>query len=155
MLVKLDHSPTVWAENDKYLRRMIGAFQCNDLTMYFPSGLMMVYLITTHFVSFWFCCCFCNVILFLPSCQVSMHFTWGHLAKWTGFVLVVSLKVSCEGPKLLMWFCCFQVRIQNAQYFDNVIWANDIHGKSNHDSWWHNFGLTLCEAWAYQWKFSL
>ena len=34
------------------LSRMIGAFLCNDLTMNFSSELMMVYLITTHFVSF-------------------------------------------------------------------------------------------------------
>ena len=118
------------------LRWVNGAFSCKDVTMYFSSEEMMVYLIhnSPRFIQplllFW------NVMfLFLPSCQVPMYIYFSH--KWNGFCFC------CFFVSFLWWsqtvdvmFDASHVRIQNAYIFYRAIWAYEIHGKSNHDSWY-------------------
>ena len=83
------------------------------------------------------------------------HFISTHQMNWFLFLLFLC-KFLVKVPNCWCDILWFQVRLQNAQYIcSKAIWAYEIHGKSNHDSWWHSFGLTLCEARAYQLKNSL
>ena len=63
------------------LSRVIGAFSCKDLTMSFSSELMMVHLITTHFVSFLICCCLFLQCDFISPIVLSSNAFLFHLTK--------------------------------------------------------------------------
>ena len=75
-------------------------------------------------------------ILFLPSCQVPMYIYISH--KWTGFCFC------CFFVSFLWWsqtvdviFGCFPC--ENSKCLDilqGILSTYEIHGKSNHDSWY-------------------
>ena len=81
---------------------MNGAFSCKDVTMYFSSEEMMVYLIhnSPRFILSSAVVSKCNVFYF--SHRVKFQCTYMFLTNELVFVFVASLLVSCDGPKLLM-----------------------------------------------------
>ena len=92
---------------------------------------------TTHLVSFKLCCCFkMQCILFLPSCQVPMYIYVSH--KWTGFCFC------CFFVSFLWWSQtvdviveCYPCENSKCLYFlQGNLSTYEIHGKSNHDSWY-------------------
>ena len=120
------------------LRWVNGAFSCKDVTMYFSSEEMMVYLIhnSPRFILSSAVVLKCNVFYF--SHRVKFQCTYMFLTNEPVFVFC------CFFVSFLWWsqtvdvmFECFPCENSKCLYFllGNLS-TYEIHGKSNHDSWY-------------------
>ena len=119
------------------LRWVNGAFSCKDVTMYFSSEEMMVYLIhnSSRFILssavVWNAMYFFSPIVSSSNVHICSH-------KWTGFCFCCFfVSFSWWSQTVDVMFECFPCENSKCLYFllGNLS-TYEIHGKSNHDSWY-------------------